>query len=77
MATDKAVEKIVEVSKGLTIQYEMIRFEGIALLITKEKIKPLIAITWERTHDPSLVPLAARFGVELRQPRQPRDERSE
>jgi len=66
MGSEDIIEKIAEVSKGMTIEYEIIRFNGIPLLITKSKLKPLIAITWERTHDPALEPIAKMLGVELR-----------
>lgn len=66
MGTEEIIEKIAEVSKGMTIEYEIIRFNGIPLLITKSKLKPLIALTWERNHDPALEPIAKLLGVELR-----------
>lgn len=66
MGNDDIITKIAEVSKGMTIEYEVIKFNGIPLLITKSKLKPLIALTWERTHDPALEELAKKLGVELR-----------
>ncbi|MGB8216299.1 MAG: hypothetical protein WCE94_03265 [Candidatus Methanoperedens sp.] len=66
MGCEDVVNKIVEVSKGMTIEYEVVKFNGISLLITKSKLKPLIALTWERTHDSELEKFAKGIGLELR-----------
>lgn len=59
MSSEDKIEKIIKASSGATV-------EGVSLLITTYKLKPLIEVTWERTHDPDVERLAKEMGVELR-----------
>jgi hypothetical protein len=70
MKTEELISKIVQMSKGQVVEYEEIKFKGVSLLITKPKLKPLIDITWERTHDLEVERLAKEMGITLRKFRQ-------
>lgn len=61
MEKEDVVSGIVRGLEGLTIGYEEIEFKGVALIITKSKLKPLIAITWERTHYTELEKFAEKI----------------
>jgi hypothetical protein len=60
------VEEIVKMSKGGCVEYDLIEYRGVKLLITISKIKPLVAITAEFTHDPAAQKLAGELGIKLR-----------
>lgn len=60
------VEEIVKMSKGCSVEYDTIEYRGVKLLITISKIKPLVAITAEFTHDPAAQKLAMELGIKLR-----------
>lgn len=60
------VEEIVKMSKGGSVEYDTIEYRGVKLLITISKIKPLVAITAEFTHDPAAQKLAGELGLKLR-----------
>ncbi len=66
MKSEELVSKIVQMSKGQIVEYEEIQFKGVSLLITKSKLKPLVDIAWERTHDPKIERLARDMGITLR-----------
>ena len=60
------VEEIVKASKGGYAEYDIIEYRGVKLLITISKIKPLVEITAEFTHDPAVEKLAGELGIKLR-----------
>lgn len=60
------VEEIVKMSKGASVEYDTIEYRGVKLLITISKIKPLIAVTAEFTHDPAAQKLAGELGIKLK-----------
>lgn len=60
------IEQIVKMSKGGSVEYDTIEYKGVKLLITLSKIKPLVAITAEFTHDPEAQKLAVELGIKLR-----------
>lgn len=60
------VEEIVKMSKGCTVEYDTIEYRGVKLLITISKIKPLVAVTAEFTHDPAAENLARELGIKLK-----------
>lgn len=60
------VEEIVKASKGNTVEYDMIIYRGVKLLITVSKIRPLVAITAEFTRDEQAEKLANDLGINLR-----------
>lgn len=60
------VEEIVKVSKGGKVEYDLIEYRGVKLLITRSKIKSLVEITAEFTHDPEAEKLAGELGIKLR-----------
>jgi len=60
------VEEIVKASKGGNTEYDLIEYRGVKLLITRAKIKSLVEITAEFTHDPAAEKLAGELGIKLR-----------
>jgi len=60
------VEEIVKASKGGKVEYDLIEYRGVKLLITRSKIKSLVEITAEFTHDPAAEKLAGELGIKLR-----------
>ncbi len=60
------VDDIVRMSKGCTVEYDIIEYKGVKLLITISKLKPLVAVTSEFTHDPSAQKLAMELGIKLK-----------
>ncbi len=60
------IEDIVRMSKGGSVEYDTIEYRGVKLLITISKIKPLVAVTAEFTHDPAAQKLAEELGIKLR-----------
>ena len=60
------VEEIVKASKGGHIEYDLIEYRGVKLLITRAKIKSLVEITAEFTRDPAVETLAGELGIKLR-----------
>lgn len=60
------VERIAEVSKGTHLPYVVFEYNGVKLLTTKSKLRPLIDITYELTHDPEVKKLAEEMGIKLR-----------
>ncbi len=69
MSSEKVIDGIVNATSGATVEYRKIIFEGVPLLITRQKLKPLIEVTWERTHSPEVERLALEFGMKLRKGR--------
>jgi hypothetical protein len=63
---EEILSRIVEMSKGQTVEYQLVNFRGIPLLITKNKLEPLISRTWELDHDTELEKIAKEFGITLR-----------
>ena len=53
-------------SKGGKVEYDLIEYRGVKLLITRSKIKSLVEITAEFTHDPEAEKLAGELGIKLR-----------
>lgn len=66
MDREEILSRIVEMSKGQTVEYQLVNFRGIPLLITKNKLEPLISRTWELDHDTELEKIAKEFGITLR-----------
>lgn len=60
------VEEIVKASKGGNVEYDLIEYRGVKLLITRTKIKSLVEVTCEFTHDPAAEKLAGELGIKLR-----------
>ncbi len=60
------VEDIVRMSSGGSVEYDTIEYRGVKLLITISKLKPLVAVTAEFTHDPSAQKLAMELGIKLK-----------
>jgi len=60
------VEEIVKESKGKTVEYELIEYRGVKLLIPRSAIKTLVEATCEFTHDPEAEKLAGELGIKLR-----------
>ena len=60
------VEEIVKVSKGGHVEYDIIEYRGVKLLITRAKIKSLVEVTAEFTRDPAAEKLAGELGIKLR-----------
>ena len=60
------VEEIVKMSKGGHVEYDSIEYRGVKLLITRPKIKSLVEVTAEFTHDPEVEKLAGELGIKLR-----------
>jgi hypothetical protein len=60
------VEEIVKMSKGGSVEYDTIEYKGVKLLITRSKLKPLVAVTAEFTRDPAAQKLAMELGIKLR-----------
>ncbi len=60
------VEEIVKASKGKTIEYDIIEYRGVKLLIPWPTIKSLVEATCEFTHDPEAEKLAGELGIKLR-----------
>ncbi len=60
------VEEIVKMSKGGHTEYELIEYRGVKLLITRSKLKSLVEVTAEFTHDPAVEKLAGELGIKLR-----------
>lgn len=69
MSNKDAIDKIVKASSGATVEYRRIEYNGVSLLITTYKLKPLIEVKWERTRDPEVERLAKEMGMELRKGR--------
>ncbi len=59
-------EEIVKMSKGGNTEYDIIEYRGLKLLITRAKIKALVEVTAEFTHDPAAEKLAGELGIKLR-----------
>jgi len=53
-------------SKGCSVEYTSIEYRGVKLLITISKLKPLVAVTSEFTHDPAAQKLAGELGIKLK-----------
>lgn len=66
VAVVPTVDEIVKMSKGGTVEYDTIEYRGVKLLITISKIKPLVAVTYEFTHDPAAQKLAQEMGIKLK-----------
>ena len=60
------VEDIVKTSKGCTVEYDIIEYRGVKLLITISKLKPLVAVTAEFTCNPAAQKLAKELGIKLK-----------
>lgn len=60
------IEEIVTESKGKKLEYELIEYKGVKLLIPKSIIKNMVEITCEFTHDPAAEKLAGELGIKLR-----------
>lgn len=60
------VEEIVKMSKGGKVEYDIIEYRGVKLLITRSKIKSLVEVTAEFTHDHAAEKLAGELGIILR-----------
>jgi len=60
------VDDIVRMSKGNTVEYDIIEYKGVKLLITISKLKPLVAVTSEFTHDLGAQKLAQEMGIKLK-----------
>ena len=60
------VEEIVKDTKGKTVEYDIIEYRGVKLLIPWPTIKSLVESTCEFTHDPEAEKLAGEMGIKLR-----------
>jgi hypothetical protein len=60
------VEEIIKVSKGGNIEYDLIEYRRVKLLIPRSTIKSLVEVTAEFTHDPAVEKLAGELGIKLR-----------
>jgi len=69
MKAEKVIDDIVKATSGAAVEYKKISYNGVPLLITRQRLKPLVEVTWERTHSPEVERLALEFGMELRKGR--------
>lgn len=60
------IEEIVNESKGKTIEYDIIEYRGVKLLISRSTIKSVVEATCEFTHNPEAEKLAGELGIKLR-----------
>lgn len=60
------VEEFVNESKGKAVEYDIIEYRGVKLLIPRSIIKTLVEATCEFTHDPEAEKLAGELGIKLR-----------
>lgn len=60
------VSQIATASKDGHIQYEIVTYRGVVILMTKARLKPAVEITAQMTHDPKVEELAGQMGIKLR-----------
>ncbi|MDP2753357.1 MAG: hypothetical protein Q8P40_03080 [Nitrospirota bacterium] len=60
------IREIAEASKHGYIEYEIITFRGVEILIIKDRLYGAIETTAEFTHDPRVEELAKKLGIKLR-----------
>lgn len=60
------VKEIAEASEHGYIRYEIITFQGVEILITKNRLYDAIETTAEFTHDLKVEELAKKLGLKLR-----------
>lgn len=60
------VSQIAEASKEGHIQYEIVTYRGVEILMTKAPLRHAVEITYELTHDPEVEKLAGLMGIKLR-----------
>ncbi len=60
------VSQIAAASQGGYVQYEVITYRGVEILMIKAWLKPAIERTYELTHDPDVETLAREMGITLR-----------
>lgn len=49
-----------------TIQYEVVKYEGVEILISKDRLYNAIRVSAEFTHNPEIEKLAEKLGIKLR-----------
>lgn len=66
MNAKPTVREIAEASKGGHVRYEVISYQGVELLLTRDRLLNAVRITAEFTHDPEMEKLAETLGIKLR-----------